>query len=549
MTAYPAPSVSFANEAGKGPIAVLFARNIGEDGHAHKIARDCAARTKPHIFPPKDRQSNSELPESFQSIGAIGTTTLEGKVLSAVMPPDQPLCELVLDADIRTSRAVSDEDKQKIEGALFLREILIQALLESAGVDSSTNRRPAGLRSQIRQVISHLTITGDALFRVTDDFRIIVYRRDQYVTRRDSAGDPLYHIVCETIDPLALSAEHFDKTGLDREEISRKPVAERMMPIFTKIEWKPESPETGYWHIEQEVNGRTINTSEERRTSPYISVPFDLTPPDHYGHAYVELLRGKLRTVDNLSERIVHHAALASENKWARDANSLVRDEDLQKPPGSVISGARVIDGKVQDVGLIKADNVADFSVVERVLDREEAALGRAFLMETETAPQGEAGRSPRSWERIALELEGGLGGLYSPINEYIILPLVRRVNDLIERKKLGPPLPPGTYQINLLTGLAALGRAAMGLRIQNFAATLQALGEDAASWIKPAVLVQVLARYNNIYVPGLVKTQEEKDAETQAAIAAQVKLAAGNKAADVVGNVAEAAFTPQGNS
>lgn len=546
MTTYPAAASTLA--AGKGPIAKLFTTCAGEDQPVLNRARRCAAMTKPHILPPQGQTASTQLPENFQSIGAMGTTTLVGKMLLALFPPDQPWFQLVLDGAIQTSRAVSDQDKQVYADVLFLRELLIQALLESAGVDEATNRRPAGFRSQMRSVIEQAVITGDSLFRITDDFRVVVYGRQQYVVRRDSAGDPLFYVVCESIDPLSLDKDAFAKSQINREELAGKTASERMVPIHTRVEWMPEAGGKGYWKIEQEINGNTVNESEERVTCPYISVPFDLVAGEHYGRGYIEVnLLGDLRAIDNLNERVQHHAALASENKWCKDASSLVRPEDLAKPPGSVIEGARVLAGEVQDIALLKANNIGDFSVAEKVLDRKERSAGRAFLMETETAPKGEAGRSPRSWERIAMELEGGLGGLYAPIADYMQVPIVRRVNHLVERQRLGTPLPRSVYKVQALTGIAALGRAATGARIEGFAATLQALGPEAASWINQAVLINVMARYRNIYEPGLTKTPEEKARETQAAIAAQTQLAAGQKAVDVAGNVAEAALTPQG--
>lgn len=511
------------------------------DGVVLDRARLCARYTKPHILPPKETTPDNLLPQGFQSEGPLGTTNLEGKMLLALFPPDQPWFEMGLDGDIQYDERFEAERKQNWANLLWLREMLVQSLLESAGVDGSGNRRPAGFRSQIRAALSQLIITGDTLFQITDDYRIKVFNRQQYVTRRDSCGDVLEHAIKECVDPLSLTEEQFRRSGLDMEGLKEKSPLDRLTDVYTHVEWHPRSKK---WVTRQEINKNEIlDKPLEEEISSLVSVPFDLVNGEHYGRGYIEPNLGTLRTLDVLTERSIHFGCLASQSQTFVDRACMVRDEDFKKPPGSVIRGARVVGGQVQDIALFKADNVADFSVVNAVVERQAKNASRAFLMESETQPRGERVTAYQI-SRIAMELDGAMGGLYAPVADYMQVPIVRRVNYQIERDVLGMPLPKDGYKVRALTGIAALGRATSRDRLLTFAQALAAIPPQAMPFINVGVFAQVLARYNNLYEPGLVKSEQERQAEMQQAIAAQTQLAAGQKAVDVAGNVAEASMT-----
>lgn len=515
-----------------------------EYSNADQIVLDrgrlCAKYTKPHILPPKEQTPDSMLPQGFQSEGPLGTTNLEGKMLLALFPPEQPWFELALDGEIQYDERIEYERKQQWSQMLWLRELLIQSLLESAGIDGGGNRRPAGFRSQMRSAIAQLLVTGDTLFQITDDYRIKVFSRNQYVTRRDSCGDVLEHAIKECIDPLSLTDEQLGMADIKREEMEDKSPLSRLTDIYTHVEWHPRSKR---WVTRQEVNKKAIVEPVEEEISAFNGVPFDLVPTEHYGRGYIEPNLGTLRTLDVLMERLIHFSCLASENKTCVDRASMVRDEDLTGNPGKIIRGARVVGGEVQDIAILKANNLADFSVVNAVVERQAKNAGRAFLMESENQPRGERVTAYQI-ARIAMELEGAMGGLYAPVADYLQIPMIRRINYQIERDALSAPLPKEGYKVRALTGIAALGRSTSRDRLLTFAQALAAIPPQAMQFINVGVFAQVLARYNNLYEPGLVKTEEERQAEMQQAIAAQTQLAAGQKAVDVAGNVAEASMT-----
>ena len=230
-------------------------------------ARLCAALSKPWLCPPAGRSQKDKLPENYQSLGSRGIMNMEGRMLMALFPPGQPWFQLKLTSDIKYDQSIPPETIQEFEWQLFLRELTIQATLESAHIKPRTLRKMAGFRSQKRLALSQLLVTGDVLEQLTDDYRIKTYRRDQYVTRRDSTGDVLYHTIKEQLDPLALPEEKLIQAGLNPSELAEKFISERLENIYTMIERQPQSKT---WVIRQELNKTIINESEEKN-SPIIS--------------------------------------------------------------------------------------------------------------------------------------------------------------------------------------------------------------------------------------------------------------------------------------
>lgn len=534
-----APSATgSADGKGPAPIAQQWASDDAERQQILDRARLCAALTKPWVLPPIGQQANQKLPQNYQSIGARGVMTMEGKMLTALWPTDRPWFRLELPGNIEHDPKADAKQVQEVKAQLFLRELIIQSRLESASADAEDDHKAASaFRTAKRASLSQLLITGDTLEQLTDDYTIKVFRRDQYVTRRDGAGTVLYHIVRECMDPLGLPTDQLSKANIPTDKLAL-PVAKRVMDLYTKIEWAPRAKR---WEIEQELNGHTVNTSSER-VSPFFSTPYELSVPEHYGRGFIELLLGDLSSVDTLGEREIDFAGLASKLVAALDYASEVREADLEKKSGSVIR-ARVEGGKVQDIAFLNVDKTPDFQVVFAKSNSLRKELGAAMLIESETTPKGDRVTAFQA-ERVALELESALGGTYAPIADHQQRPLLKRLVYQMTRDRLLPALPAGAVQIKLLTGIAALARAA---KTQDLLAYMQAIApfQEALARIDQGVLATVLARYQNISEPGLVRTAEQMAAEQQRMIDLNTQRAAGEEAASTAGQVIQNALNP----
>jgi hypothetical protein len=529
-----------------GPIGRQF-----QDDHNGRLsllnrARLCASLCDPAILPPENQTADLKLPENYQSVGSQGMLNMEGKMLSALFPPGQPWFHLTLSPEYRYDESIPAEMKQVIEQQLFLRELAMQAVLESANLSSGTYDRGGkiGFRTAKRMALAQILVTGDALEQLTDDYRMKVFRRDAYVTRRDPCGDVLYHIIKESIDPLSLAPKVFAKTGLDKDALLKKQHKERCAALYTQVEWMPTptntDPDKGYWRIRQEINGNQVTEAREQ-ISPFFCTPFRLAPGEHYGRGFIELNLGDLRTLNEAEKRLLELMNIMSLGIIALDYSSEVRDEDVKdgaERSGKVIR-CQVKGGAVNDVALLKFDGVAEASAMMTGIAAKTQRLGRAMLMESESQPEGERVTAYQV-DRIAREIDGITGGAYTPIADLQQQPLVRRLVHQMERDKLLHPMAnKKAVKVDTLTGAAAIVRASKRGGVMNLVNAAVALGERTIARVNEKVLLDVLARYEGVDEPGLLKDDAQMARETQAAIGQQAALAAAEKAVEVAGDTA----------
>jgi len=522
-------------------IAALFSTYDSERSVEIERLRVCAGLTKPWILPPLDQRGDTRLPENYQSLGSRGVTNLDGRILMGVFPPEIPWLRQQAAAEIRNDPTVAPEDIQQLEAALLFHDLIIQASLETSSRDPSD---PAGFRTSMRQGISHTIVTGETLMRLSDDFKVTVYRRDHYVNQRDPAGKITCHITREEVDLLTLTDAQIEMAGFSAADVAKMTRTERTKPLFTQIEWVHREK---HWHITQEVNGKEINESIET-VSPYINPTYELVAGEHYARGFIEGNFGDLRSLNTLSERILDFAAMASKLLGFLDGGSELKPEDFTKPSGSVIEGGRVVNGVLQDFAFLKVDKLSDFQVVFQTRESLRADLSAAMLI-----PSGAVRDSERTtaYEVAAItikELEGALGGFYAPLADRLQVPIAHRVRHVLQKSGKLPKIDVRAVELHTLTGIAALASMQKATTLVGIAELVRGLGPEVAARLDSGVLLDAYMRYRGIYEPGLIKTKEQMEKELQQAMAAQAQAQAAEKTIDVAGNVAESAMTqPQG--
>lgn len=505
-------------------------------------ARTCAALTRPWILPPVGQVETGKMPETFTSLPGRGIANLEGRLLMALYPVGTPFFQLKPAAALRYSKSVDPAQIQAFASALSLYELLAMAKLESADMGSPNNRRRSGFRSRKRMALTQILITGDCLEQLTDDYRLRVFRRDQYVTLRDSSQEVISHIIKEKIDPLALPIQVMLVSEIEKSEFE-KPIAKRMVEMYTRSQWQPFSKT---WLIQQEINGKIVLESEEP-VSPFFATPYELAPGENYGRGFVETNLGDIRSLNELHERLLDFAGLASKFVPCIDYNSQVRASDLAKPSGEVIE-ARVMAGQVQDIAFLSVNKAGDFNVVLQTAAQKRQDLAAAMLMEGETTPHGDRVTAFQV-QRVAQELEGALGGVYAPIADAQQVPMVERLMYQMTKDRLLPPMPAGSIEIEALTGLAALSRENDKQKLLQLITTMSQFGPQALQRVNIGVLFDTLLRQSGIYEAGLIKSNEQVSAEASAAAQQQMEAAAQQQMIKTSGNVMENTLSQTGES
>lgn len=504
-------------------------------------ARLWARLSIPSLFPLEEydswRPDDFDLAENFQSLLARGAQNMASSLTLATWEPGSKAFENVPNVGVLESDALSDEAKQELLRRLHTRDVVMMSALE-AGLKRKSPRPSSRARFRTTKYQSYLgaLVTGEALTRLNDDFRWSKYRREQYVTDRDDCGDVNYHIIREMKDLAFMDdkrlREHFGFTIAEAMEMDDH---DRNKPMFTRIRWHPGSKR---WVIEQEVEGKVINTTEERVT-PYICTPWSLTAGENYGRGMIEMNAGDALSFDSIRRSIKEMAAIASKMLWAIDGTSDVQDMDLAQPSGSVIVGARVTGGMVQDVAMLKIDKLADFSIAFQTSEIIRKDLAAAMLIESEIQPQKERVTKYQA-ERIAAELDKATMGVSTAISDDDVEGTVARTDFNLVRDRIIQPLPKEATQMRTLMGATQIANGVRRQRLLGIAQAAPLLGEEAMRRLDMGVLFEVLARLDNIDEPGLIKSKDDIARETNAAIRAELAAAAGQQAIETAGTIAE---------
>lgn len=516
------------------------------DGARQPILRRaewCAAIAgMPWVLPPPGQQDTADLPEANCSIAAYGTTSVVGKLTATTFPPGR--CFFTLDLPPKLKYGGTPEDYQRRRQQLYIVELMAMEQLETAHLASDKTGYPRSFRSQQRTSIEQVVITGDTLEMLLPNYQIRVFRRDQYVTWRDSAGSIQGHIIKECINPFSLTEDQFKKAGLDEKKKELEKADKPEVDSYTIVE---RIPFKEGWTWKQEINGKVYNDGKWNKTR-IVATAHNLSPGENYGRGLIEMYRGDLASYNELCARTLEFASAASKITPVVDDSSQINLEDLTKPSGQPMYG-RVQGGVIQDIALFKTDKLGDFQVVNATMERLRSDLGKAFMLDSAAAPQGEAGRHSYGWRVTGEELQGQIGGLLSAIGDEKQLPLAAAVLEQMIEDDIIPKELVKFAKVTMTTGQAAI------INKQKLGAILEAtqifqqyaqFNPNILRRIDEKVFAAIVVRTEGIDEPGLIKSDEVLAREDQAAQAAQIQQAAAEQAIKSGGAIAEANAAPQ---
>lgn len=169
-----------------------------------------------------------------------------------------------------------------------------------------------------------------------------------------------------------------------------------------------------------------------------------------------------------------------------------------------------------------------------------------AFLMNS--AIQRNAERVTAEEVRtMAQELEDGLGGVYSLLSQELQLPLVRILVAQLSKQGRIPKLPKEIVKPLIVTGIEALGRGHDAEKLKLFVGEIAQL-PGALERINIGELITRMAAARGINTQNLVRSDEEIQAQQQAAMQQQAMMNVGQQVAPQVINQAiqQQTETPQ---
>lgn len=481
-------------------------------------------------------------------MGARGVRTISSKLLLALFPSNTPFFKYSIDdvslRQLEQEAQMPEGQRGEIEMALSARERAVLQEMETALF------RPAAFVA-----LQHLVATGNYLLYIPPkNGRVRGYRLDQYVVRRDPAGHLLEIIIKEQVNPAsvplkvrkavengpepAIKARKKDKTT--EVEVSNAPVpsvgADSRWDMYTRIY---RNFEANRWDIYQEING--VEVPDSRGHYPIEKLPFlplrlSTQPNEDYGRSYVEEYLGDLDSLEGLVQSIVEGTA------------AIARIVFLVSPNGTtnlrVVARAKngdVVAGDPNDVGTMRADKAADFSVARQQAQDIAQSLAFAFLLNTAIQRNGER-VTAEEIRYMAAELDDAMGGVYTLLGAEFQLPCVKLFEARMEENRSVPPLPKDMVQPTIVAGMEAIGRGHDQRNLKLFVSDIvQVVGpENAMKAMHFRELLKRSAASYGIDPVGLIPSDEEVAQQEQMEMLMQFAQQLGPEGLKQLGGLAQ---------
>lgn len=495
---------------------------------------DCSELTVPSLLPRNGVNSTTSLPIPFQSIGARGTNNLVAKLLMALFPPNTPFFKLKMD-----QKVVADIERQFGEESKQAKNLNTEFDKAFSKIERMTveEMESAADRVVLGQALAHLLVVGNALL-YDSKIGLRMFRLDQFVTRRDPAGNLLEIIVKEDVDPITLP-----KILRDAFKNHPKYGGKATVCLFTHIIRREDK-----WEVVQEAYG--IKLENTRGTHPLDSCPWialrqKRIDGEDYGRGYVEDYMGDLISLENLTAAIVQGSAAAAKVLFLVKPNSSTKVKVLAKTPNGGFGT-----GNAEDVTVLRLDKAQDFQTAKALRDDFVSQLSYAFLLNTAIQRQAER-VTAEEIRYMAQELETALGGFYSIMAVELQLPFVRVKLALLQRQGKMPKLPKGAVKPTIVTGLEALGRGNDADKLTRFVklAFETLTPQLAIKYINPTEVLDRLAISMGIDTKNLLNDEETIAAQDQQAQRQAMLEKLGPQAINQLGGMSKEVMKQQGEA
>lgn len=473
--------------------------------------QNSARLTIPSVFPSNVDQgrytSPVDDPSPWQSFGGYATEALASKFLLTSFPPSSSFFRYeVAEKDIQAALDVS-EDSSEVENL----RLEIQKALASRERAINKEFETGTYRVGLSEVFRHLLITGNVLVNIPKEGGgIKVFHLGQYVVRRGPMGRVLELVLRETYDWQGLPDSIKDLASMS----TSAPVMddEEKVDVYTHIRLEKKSHVIYQEAFEQEVPGTRSKVKEEK--SPWLALRFTQISGESYGRGFIETYRGALNSLNVLRRSIVENSAAAARTVFMVRPNGSTRVRTLASAP----NGGYVV-GAADDVSVLRMDKQADLAIAKDTAGELIRELSSAFLMSASIRRDAER-VTAEEIRAMARELEGASGGAWSVLAHELQLPVVKRIESILERKGDISPLPGNSVQPVVITGLEAIGRTQELQTLREVLSDLSAaaqLSPEIVEFIDPADLAHKILIGHGIPTDTILKTKEEVLAQRQA--------------------------------
>jgi hypothetical protein len=388
-----------------------------------------------------------------------------------------------------------------------------EVALTIAKIEDAAKKYLAGIgsRAVLLELLIHLLVVGNCLLYYPKNGPMQLYPLDSYVLRRHLDGK-IAEIITKDMKALEDLPLEYQNVIIAKLQIPPEEVQYRQVNLYTHIELEGKK-----YRVSQSVEHVAVGQPYYVPENGLRWLPQTLRRfrRETYGRGLVEDYINVFHALSILQECLITAAAIATDVKYTVKPGSMLDIPTLvQSPSGSFHIGDE------DDIGNTGLDGrLSDLQFVEAMINRLERLIGSVFLINS--AVTRDAERVTREEIRMqAQELETAHGGIYSVLNEELLLPLARLTLESIDVK-----LDNTNFEPVILTGLDAMGRATVN---DNVMTLFQQLGllknvpDALQAEIDPLKLLVLLAEGLDIDATKITPTRAEKIAKQEATVNAQ---------------------------
>jgi len=492
-------------------------------------ARECSRLTIPSLIPPESSNSSTDFTSPYQSFGSRAINNLANKLLVTLFPPNAPFFRLTIsDSDLKEIQGTNDPDRGQAEDAL--------ASIERTIVSSAESR---ALRTPLFEALKHLLVGGNGLAYLPKESKSMrFFKLDQFVINRDPMGNVLEILVKESVSPLSLPQEVVALVETQNPEQEESKTTDKNLDLYTHVKWTGSK-----WESYQEIKAVPFNKKTyPKDKTPWLPIRHNQIDGEAYGRGLVEEHYGDLKSLETLTGAIVQGSHAAAKILFFVKPNGSTQARVVEEA-----MNGDVVKGDADDVSILQLEKFADFRIAQETATRIEERLAQAFLLHSSVQRQAER-VTAEEIRFMAQELEGGLGGTYSLLSQELQLPLVTLLMHDLEVKGKLPKLPKEVIKPTIVTGLEALGRGQDLNRLLSFMKALEPLGPEViARELNLSDYIDRLGASFNIDTSGLIKSDEQKQQEAEAAQQQQMQATGMDMAGKVAPVVAKEMANQQG--
>ena len=472
-----------------------------------QTAIEASRLTLPYLIKQDDDTSeHRNLRTPWQSVGAKGVVTLASKLMLALLPVNTSFFKLQVDDATLQKENLDPQIKSELDVSFARIE---RTILQSISASDD--------RVSIHQALKHLVVSGNALIFMGKD-NLKVYPLERFVIDRDGMGNVIEIVTKESINKKLIEEQYPD--------IIPKPNSSQNNDLDTRNEQvnvythvKREATKFTWY---QEVYDKVLPKSRSSApldTTPWIPLRFNVVDGEAYGRGRVEEFIGDLKSLEALSQALVEGSAAAAKVVFTVSPSASTKPATL-----AAAGNGAIIQGRPDDIGVVQVGKTADFRTAFEMSQSLERRLSEAFLILSVRQSERTTAEEVRMTQQ---ELEEQLGGLFSMLTVEFLVPYLNRKLSVFQKSGKIPKLPKGLVEPTIVAGVNALGRGQDTQALTQYLGTVaQALGPEAVlKYINPEELLKRLAAAQGIDMMGLVKSEEDLQAEQEQQMKSQQQM------------------------